>query len=449
MVDKKKKFLKAGFWVMLVFGLSQVIRLGSNLIVTRLLEPELFGVMAIVYVVTGGIGMLSDLGLWAFVVRHKDPTNTHMLNVVWTIQVIRGWIIFFGILLAGIGLTLGNQYAPQYFSGIYTDTRLPLLIIVAGITSILSGYKSLASAVVSRELQVGKLEAIDFICQAVSTAIMLIWVWIHPTIWALVSSSIISALISTILSFTLFPYRHKLAWDKAIVKEVFHFGRWIVISSALTYIFLQGDKLFLGGKITATEMGIYTIALMLANLPIAITHTLAAKIIFPFLSSVVHEDRSLLKARYYKIRTYLDGATFLCVGILIALAPFIIHTLYDARYAEAGWMLQILAFSVVGYSLSATSVECLSALSITKVNMWVMIVRTAGLFIGLPLFFKLYGLYGAIWVITLNPLLALPVIYWTLTKNHVFSLIKELRMLVVIPVGYYLGEAGLALLNLN
>ena len=449
MVDKKKKFVKAGFWVMLVFGLSQLVRLGSNLIVTRLLEPELFGVMAVVYVVTGGIGMLSDLGLWAFVVRHKDPTNTHMLNVVWTIQVVRGWIIFLGILLTGIGLALGNQYTPEYFSGIYSDPRLPLLVIVAGVTSILSGYKSLASAVVSRELQIGKLEASDFVCQLASTAVMLIWVWLYPTIWALLAASIISAVMSTVFSYTLFPYRHKLVWDKAIVKEVFHFGRWIVISSALTYIFLQGDKLFLAGKITATEMGIYSIALMLASLPIAITHTLAAKIIFPFLSSVVHEDRTLLKARYYKIRTYLDGATFFCVGLLIALAPFIINTLYDSRYIEAGWMLQILAFSVVGYSLSATSVECLSALSITKVNMWVMMVRTAGLFIGLPLFFKLFGLYGAIWVITLNPLLALPVIYWTLAKNNVFSLVKELRMLVVIPLGYYLAEAALTLLHLN
>jgi len=449
MSDKKKKFVKAGFWVMLIFGLSQLLRLGSNLILTRLLAPDMFGVMAVVYVVTMGIGMFSDLGLWAFIVRHKDPTNKHMLNVVWTLQVVRGWLTFAVITLFAIGLMIGERYWPNLFSGVYADPRLPLLILVTGITSIIGAYKNMASAVMSREMQVGKLEVIDFICQVTGVAFMIAWVLIYPSIWALAISGIVSTLMSTLLYQYAFPYRHQLVWDKAIVKEVFHFGRWIVISSMLTYLFLQGDKIFLAGTVTATDLGIYSIALMLASVPTSITHSLAAKIIFPFLSSVVHEERALLKDRYYKIRIYLDGATFFCVGILIALAPFIIHTLYDPRYAEAGWMLQILAFSVVGYSLSSVSVECLSALSITKVNMWVMMVRTAGLFIGLPLFFKFFGLYGAIWVITLNPLLALPIIYWTLAKNNVFSLIKELRMLAVIPLGYYLGEAALALFHLN
>ena len=449
MVDKKKKFVKAGFWVMLIFGLSQLLRLGSNLIITRLLAPEMFGVMAVVSVVIMGISMFSDLGLWAFIVRHKDPTNKHMLNVVWTLQVIRGWMTFALITLFAVGLMVGERYWPNLFIGVYADPRLPLLILLTGITSVLGAYKTMASAVMSREMQVGKLEVIDFVCQVTGVAIMVGWVLIYPTIWALAISGIVSTLMSTLLYYYIFPYRHQLVWDKAIVKEVFHFGRWIVISTMLTYLFLQGDKLFLAGAITATELGIYSIALMLATFPVSVTHSLAAKIIFPFLSSVVHEDRDLLKTRYYKIRTYLDAGTFFCVGILIALAPFIINTLYDPRYAEAGWMLQILAFSVVGHSLSSVSIECLSALSITKVNMWVMMIRTAGLFIGLPIFFKFFGLYGAIWVITLNPLLALPVIYWTLAQNHVFSLVKELRMLVVIPIGYYLGEAALALFHLN
>ena len=79
MSDKKKLFV-AGFWVILIFGVGQLVRLGSNLIVTRMLEPEMFGVMAIVYVVTTGIAMFSDLGLWAFIVRHKDASNLHMLS---------------------------------------------------------------------------------------------------------------------------------------------------------------------------------------------------------------------------------------------------------------------------------------------------------------------------------------------------------------------------------
>lgn len=83
--------------------------------------------------------------------------------------------------------------------------------------------------------------------------------------------------------------------------------------------------------------------------------------------------------------------------------------------------------------------ECLSALSITQVRMWVMLIRTVALFVGLPIAFNFYGFNGAICAIAINVWLSLPLIYWTLAKNSVFSFYKELRMLPIILVGYVLG----------
>lgn len=444
MLDKKKIFI-ASFWVILIFGLSQLIRLGSNLIITRLLVPEMFGVMAVVNVVIFGIAMFTDLGLWAFIVRHKNPEDSHLLDVIWSLQVIRGWLMFLVVLILAAILVLGNQYLPHYFSGIYTDSRLPLLIIIAGVGSLIGGYKSMASPMMSRKLEVGKLEVMDLLSQIAGITLMIIWVWLRPSIWALVVSGLISALTSTFLSYYLFPYRHKFLIDKTIVKEVFHFSKWIVIASVLTYLFSQGDKLFFAGKIEAAELGIYSIAFMLVATLTSVTQTLAEKIIFPVFSSLAHGERSILKQRYYQVRQYLDAPIFFVTGLLIAFGQIIIDILYDSRYASAGWMFQILIFSVIGNTLSLVSMECLSALSVTKVRMWVMLLRTLGLFIGLPLFFNLYGLYGAIWVVALNVWLSLPVIYWTLAKNSVFSFFREVRMLPMIGIGYLFGIALLKL----
>ncbi|MGZ8271804.1 MAG: oligosaccharide flippase family protein [Methylophilus sp.] len=439
-MSDKKNFFVAGFWVILIYGLSQLLRLGSNLIITRLLEPQMFGVMAIVYVIITGIGMFSDLGLWAFIVRSKNPEDPRLLNVIWTMHVVRGWMLFFVIEAVGVCFMIAQNYVPDVFQGVYADTRLPILILVVGVGSIITGYQSMASAVMSRKLQRGKLELIDFVSSVTGVVIMVVWVLLYPTIWALVSAGLVSATMTTVLSYLVFPIRHKLLWDKEIVKDVFDFGKWIVIASMLTYLFMQSDRLFLAGNISASEMGVYSIALMLATTITAITGSLAAKIVFPFLSATVHEKREILKDRYYKIRFYFDGVTFLVVGLIVALAPTIVDVLYDDRYREAGWMLQVLVFSVVGNALSALSLECLSALAITKVNMWVMLIRTVGLFIGLPLIFHLYGLYGAMWVIALNICLPLPVIYWALHKNQLFSFFKEVRMLPLLGVGILLGR---------
>lgn len=444
MLDKKKVFI-ASFWVILIFGLSQLVRLGSNLIITRLLVPEMFGVMAVVNVVIFGIAMFTDLGLWAFIVRHKNPEDPHLLDVVWTLQVIRGWLMFLVVLILAATLALGNQHLPNYFSGVYTDAHLPLLIIIAGVGSLIGGYKSMASPMMSRKLEVGKLEMMDLASQIAGITLMITWVWLRPSIWALVASGLLSAFTGTFLSYYLFPYQHKFVIDKSIVKEVFHFSKWIVIASVLTYLFSQSDKLFFAGKIGAAELGIYSIAFMLVATLTSITQTLAEKIIFPVFSSLAHGERSVLKQRYYQVRQYLDVPIFFVTGLLIAFGQTIINTLYDSRYTSAGWMFQILIFSVIGNTLSLVSMECLSALSITKVRMWVMLIRTVGLFIGLPLFFNLYGMYGAIWVVALNVWLSLPVVYWTLAKSSVFSFFKEVRMLPMIGVGYLLGSALLKL----
>ena len=443
MLDKKKIFI-ASFWVILIFGLSQLVRLGSNLIVTRLLVPEMFGVMAVVNVVIFGIAMFTDLGLWAFIVRHKNPDDPHLLNVVWTLQVVRGWLMFVVVLILAAVFFVGNWYLPNYFHGIYADSRLPLLVIIAGIGSLIGGYKSMASPMMSRKLEVGKLELMELLSQIAGIIFMIIWVWFRPSIWALVTSGLVSALTNTFLTYYLFPFRHKFTLDKTIVKDVFHFSKWIVIASVLTYLFSQGDKLFFAGKIEAAELGVYSVAFMLVATLTSVTQTLAEKIVFPVFASLAHGERSVLKERYYQVRQYLDAPIFFATGLLIALGPKIVSILYDARYSNAGWMFQILIFSVIGNTLSLVSMECLSALSITQVRMWVMLIRTIGLFIGLPLSFNLYGLHGAIWMVAFNVWLSLPVVYWTLAKNSVFSLFREIKMLPIIGVGYFLGKAVLS-----
>ena len=444
MHDKKKIFI-AGFWVILIFGLSQLVRLGSNLIITRFLEPGMFGIMAIVTVVMVGTAMFTDLGLWGFIIRHKDHDNPHLLNVVWTLQVIRGWTMFIVVILLTAILAIGNQFVPEYFHGIYADSRLPLLVLIAGLSSIINGYKTMASPIMSRKLEIGKLELIELLSQIAGIIFMITWVWFYPSIWALVAAGLISTVVNTFLSYYLFPFRHKFTLDNKIVKEVFNFSKWIVIASVLTYLFSQGDKLFFAGKIDAAVLGVYSIAFMLVSTLTSVTQKLAEKVVFPVFASLAYGERYILKERYYKARLYLDIPIFFVAGLLIALGPTIVHLLYDVRYSNAGWMLQILVFSVIGNTLSLVSMECLSALSITKVRMWVMLIRTLGLFIGLPLFFNLYGLSGAIWVVALNVWLSLPIIYWTLLKNSVFSLINEVKALPMIGVGYFFGKLVLSL----
>ena len=99
MKNSKKQTLSASIWTIAGFGFSQVIRLGSNLALTRILVPELFGMMAIVTAIRLGIYMCSEIGLKVSVIRHENGEEPGFLNTAWTMQVIRGGLLWLIIIL--------------------------------------------------------------------------------------------------------------------------------------------------------------------------------------------------------------------------------------------------------------------------------------------------------------------------------------------------------------
>ena len=80
--------------VISAYGFSQLTRLAGNLILTRLLVPELFGVMALAQVFIIGLNLFSDVGVGPAIIQSKHGTDPVFLNTAWTVQIIRGFIIW-------------------------------------------------------------------------------------------------------------------------------------------------------------------------------------------------------------------------------------------------------------------------------------------------------------------------------------------------------------------
>ena len=57
------RLIRSTGWVAIGYAASQAIRLFSNLILTRILFPEAFGLMALITVFLVGLNMLSDIGV--------------------------------------------------------------------------------------------------------------------------------------------------------------------------------------------------------------------------------------------------------------------------------------------------------------------------------------------------------------------------------------------------
>ena len=121
----KKRAISSGIWVSAGYGLQQVLRFGSNLVLTRLLFPEAFGLMAIIQTVMIGLTMMSDIGIQPSIVQNKRGNEPIFLNTAWTIQVIQGLLIFLVVLVT----------AP-FFAEFYHEPLLAHLLPVVGLSLI-------------------------------------------------------------------------------------------------------------------------------------------------------------------------------------------------------------------------------------------------------------------------------------------------------------------------
>ena len=101
MMTLRQRVIRAGSWAVTGFVTTQAIRLGGNLILTRLLFPEAFGLMAIVYVFMAGLALFSDLGINPSIIQNRQGGDPDFLNTAWVVQILRGVLIWVtGLLIA-------------------------------------------------------------------------------------------------------------------------------------------------------------------------------------------------------------------------------------------------------------------------------------------------------------------------------------------------------------
>jgi O-antigen/teichoic acid export membrane protein len=198
-----------------------------------------------------------------------------------------------------------------------------------------------------------------------------------------------------ILSHTVLPgVRPRFVIDGTAFKALLRFGRWIFVSTLLTFLAGQADRLLFGKLIPFDLFGVYSIAAMLAALPTMAIVKVGATVVFPAYSRLT--AREDFKDVFSRVRLPLLLTGGAIVTGLIACGPYLIAFLYDKRYAQAGWILQFLAASAWLQILECTNGVALLAQGRTT---WVAggnAAKFASLLVFLPLGFHLGGFRGAI-----------------------------------------------------
>lgn len=360
----KKLVLNSSAWVMFDFIIGQSLRFVSNVILTRLLAPEVFGLMGIVTSVLIGLQMFSDVGLKPNVIQNPRGEEPAFLRTAWTIQVIRG------IILALFAAALAWPIAI-----IYGEPSLVLLISVCGLTALISGFESTWLLVYSRRMILGKLISLELLVYLISLVAIIITAWYFKSVWALVLGEFVSSLLMLLLSYTILSgIAMRFQWEPEAVKELIHFGRWIFISTALIFLVSSLDVFIIGSFAGMEILGVYVLAKNLARLGINALMELSSAVLLPMYSRLIEHGTETLRHKMFKTRTMLLLIFLPPLWALIFLGDDFIHFVYDERYQDAGWMLQILVAGSIASAITGTISPVLLAVGDSFRNM----VYTAG-----------------------------------------------------------------------
>ncbi|AUZ84321.1 oligosaccharide flippase family protein [Methylophaga nitratireducenticrescens] len=445
----KNRAIRSSVWVLAGQLGNQFIRLASNLIMTRLLVPEMFGLMSIVFVFLTGVSMLSDVGLRANIIQSKRGDSPLFLSTAWSVQVVRGFLIFIVLLIVAISLSLMVSSGAISPDSTYASPELPFLIAVTASTAIISGFNSINLQLMNRNLQMGKVTLIELLSQTIGIILMISIAIFWREVWVLVIAAIASALVKLILSHKLITgVKTKFMFDRDSWHEIFNFGKWIFIGSILGFLLGNGDRILLAGYLTPEKLGVYSIAFLLAGACRELFKKLIVTVFYPAISEVTRSDPEHAKRIYYKVRLRVDAITLSVAGFLMAAGSDVVSLLYDNRYIEAGWMLELLSLSLVfvGFSMAGMF---LMARGNSKSYSVMIFVSVLFLFTFLPLAYHHFGLYGAILVIALNQVVDIPTTFYYLKKSNLLILRKEFIMVPLFFISFFLTKTILDITGLS
>ncbi len=422
--------LKGSFYEILSFGTSQAIRLGGNLLLTRLLFPEAFGLNALVLIVNQGLVMLSDVGITPGVIQSPKGDDPQFLNTAWTMHAVRGVCLFL------IALVLAWP-----MSWLYEEPALGPLLAVGSLNVLISGFESTSLMTLVRRVDARTSMMIDLSAQLVSMALTIVVALFMKSVWALIFGALVATTIRTIVSHLIdVGYKNRFAWSPEAAKTIMSFGRWILFSSAVTFAAAQADRIFLGKFLGFSELGIYTVAMTLAEAGTIVGTRLTNQVLYPIFSRV-HADPTLdLRSIYYRARLALDALVLPAAGALCVFAPLLIEFLYDDRYLDAGWMLRVLVLRVAIAAVVTPSERCLLSMGHAHYTFTKNLIRALWMLAALPLGFHLFGLAGVVWVIALSELPSLVFLLWAFQRKGLLWVRRELLVPLLFGGGALLAK---------
>lgn len=324
-----QRAVRASSLVVVNFASTQIIRLASNLILTRLLFPEAFGIMALASVFLTAMNQFSDIGVGPSIIRSKRGEDPIFLNTAWTLRFGRGIVLWLVATLAAYPMAL-----------LYNEPLLAQIIPVMAVNLILQGMLPTRIDLAVRNMSLGRLTLIDVCSSLFGVLAMIVLAYYMGSIWALPIGTVIGTVGRLLIyHFSLPGHKDSFGYERDAMKELVHFGKWIFPATIATFVIFEADKFLIARYVSLETLGIYNIGFFLASFPMILARHVGGNVMVSFFKNAPPGESRENAMRARKLLIAVFGAMNLGIILLVVIGTWVVDFLYDDRYQLAGIIL--------------------------------------------------------------------------------------------------------------
>jgi O-antigen/teichoic acid export membrane protein len=383
---------KGAIWTTAQFIIGQIFRFSTNVILTRLLAPELFGIMTIVNTLRTGVELTSDVGIGQSIIYNKSGEDPDFYNTAWTINVFRGVILWI--------ISSAAAIPAAYF---YQRSSFLLIIPISSVVLLLSGLASISPFLIQKRLEIAKLTTYEIILATIWTLGQVAFAYFIPTVWGLIFGMIFGSALGMVGSYFLIPgLRHKLMISRRYIWQILHLGKWIFLSSAIYFLSMTFDRFYLASVIPLALLGVYGIARSISEIFTLLVQRLGNIVIFPYIALHSQMSRPDLKHQLLRLRFRFLLIASLGFALSAATVDVAIRIVFDYRYHEAGWMVPVLIVGGWVTTLCSVNESTLLGIGTPRYGAIGSGLKYVFLLVALPLSFRSFGTLGAIAVVAVS-----------------------------------------------
>jgi O-antigen/teichoic acid export membrane protein len=323
----RAKALQGGTLLGIGSVIAQVTRFGRNIVLTRILAPESFGVMAIVLSVSSIMDTFTEIGIKEAVIQNENGHEDQYINSAWWLSFVRSLFIY-GLIFV----------CAPHVAIFYHNSKLTSLMRVALLSVVFNGAMSPRAFVALKLMNFKQWAYIQYGSNIAGTLLTVSLTFVLRNVWALAIGFAAEYAILCIVSYILCPFRPSYKIQKESARDLLRFSQGIFGLSFLNLIFARTDIFVLGRVISAEQLGYYTIATYLAQVPSYFAMNWLGQILMPIFSHL-KQDHARINDTFAKVTSTIVILFMPAFIFVILTGRTLLSVLYGPRYAFAFWPL--------------------------------------------------------------------------------------------------------------